>query len=147
MPILRTNKRRLWCALVLCFSVAVFSAAGGAQQTEYGRSEPETGPVEVFFLGYDKDDIIFRIINNLPVSIVIKGLSYRQNILYRPVIKDASVGTASEADPFKDVVFRSTGDFIWSENHKQSFRLMYRFQENQERQYAKILDYPERTEK
>ena len=98
-------------------------------------------PVRAYFLGYENDDLVFRIFNEWELPINVKGLSFRHQVLYRPVEKEVVVQASNTERPYLDVIFRTTGDFVWSENHMTMFTLAYELPEVKERRYGKI--YPE----
>lgn len=124
--------------LFFCLSIS-FSHFLGAQEAE------EEALVRAQFMGYEDNDVIFRIINELNTPIIIKGLSYRRQILYRPLEKDAVVSAFSKEKSFRDVLFRTTGDFIWSENHMDQFRLAYQLPDSSKRMYVKLIPAFEET--
>jgi len=126
-------------------SISIFSALiviigfSSFQNINAQQDELDKIVVKAYFVGYDENDIIFRIQNTLDSSIVIKGLSYKRQILYRPIERDIEVSIMSEESPFQDILFRSTGDFIWSQNHMDQFQLAYQLMESSERHYTKIF--------
>jgi hypothetical protein len=97
-------------------------------------------PVRAYFLGYENNDLVFRIYNDSNLPIAVKGLSFDNQVLYRPVDKDRIVPPVSQENPYKDMIFRTTGDFVWSQNHMNMFRLAYQFSESEQRMYGGI--YP-----
>ena len=124
-------KRRITVAILAVLLLAVFGRPAVSQESPRPL-------VKAYFLGYEGDDIIFRITNDHEAKINIKGLAFNHQVLYRPVDKKASVPIKDNENPFKDIYFRSAGDYIWSENHMQRFELAYFVEGLQERQYAKI---------
>jgi len=120
---------------VLAGSLAILLICASAQ----GQDRPASpDAVQVFFVGYEQDDLILRVVNHGIKPVLIKGLSLDRQIVYRPVEKGAAVAIASEEAPFGDVHLRSVGDFIWSEHHMNRFRLAYQWQDASAKYYAPI---------
>jgi hypothetical protein len=127
------QQKMVWIILGFLLFVGQPLTMSEAQEDEIASS------VKAYFLGYHNDDIIFRIYNELPSQIKIRGLSFNRQILYRPIEKNAVVPASSEESMYQDIVFRTTGDFIWSENHMDRFQLAYQLLESKERMYTRIF--------
>jgi len=97
------------------------------------------GPaIKACFIGYEEDDLIFHVTNGEIYNIDIKGISFRGQILYRPLEKNHLVPALTEKEPLV-VKFRSNGDYVWSENHMQKFRMAYSIVGSPKRYYVEIL--------
>jgi hypothetical protein len=104
----------------------------------------EQEPVKAYFIGYEGNDLVFKIINEESFDIEIKGLTFRKQVLYRPVEKTIIAGVGKEREPHEArVVFRSPEDFVWSQNHMAKFRLAYDGIEEAGKQRRFVRIYPE----
>ena len=82
--------------------------------------------------------MVIEITNGEIYNIEVKGISYRGQVLYRPLSKNQLVPSLTEKEPVV-VKFRSNGDYVWSENHMKKFRVAYVIVGSQQRLYAEIL--------
>lgn len=102
-------------------------------------SEKQEPAVKAYFVGYDEDDLIFHIVNQTQETLTIRGLSYQRQILYRPIEKDVAIAPMSDGYTFGEVKLRTTGDFVWSQNHMHMFQLTYTILNQKEKKYASLL--------
>ena len=117
-------------ALSFALSAAVFAEDEG------------TMAIKATFAGYENDDLVFNVTNEEIFNIEVKGISFRGQILYRPLQKNQLVPALTEEEP-SVVKFRSNGDYVWSENHMDKFKMAYVIAGSSQRQYADI--YPQKA--
>jgi hypothetical protein len=101
--------------------------------------DPAAETVEAIFIGYQQDDLIFHIVNRTSEPIWLKGLTFNRQTLYRPVEKNALVPVATNEVPFTVMLFRTTGDFVWSQNHMDRFRMAYMVPGSAQKYYVAIF--------
>jgi len=104
--------------------------------------------LDAYFIGYEENDVVFHIVNREDSQVEIKGISFQNQILYRPIEKTIleQTGTLEKEEFFTKVIFRATGDFVWSENHISNFRIAYNLIPTNERRYVKITSVPSEEE-
>ena len=141
MVLSRVQINRKICIISLLFLLwAVGQLIEGVRtiEAQAQHSAIEGGTIKAYFVGYEGNDLIFHIINEGTAPIKIKGLSYRSFILYRPLKKETRISPATGKTPFDKVLFRTTGDFVWSEKHMHKFHLAYQLEDVSTQLYTQI---------
>ena len=103
------------------------------------QADEATAPaIKAYFAGYEQNDLVFKVTNEEIFNIEVKGISYRGQVLYHPLVKNHPVPSLTEKTPVV-VKFRSNGDYVWSENHMKKFRMAYVIVGSPQRHYAEIF--------